>query len=158
MSAFKSTLPKVCPAMAGLFFARKVCDSPTAAMVRLTLGEKSMTVEIDASYVSVSDSGDLLEIMSNSCLDFSDLLDEAERYGWDIPEKDLDLERVKSWIFDADLTDSDLMDLSYRLTRELVDRLNSVRQCADSRLETNRQNMERIRELERAAGPDAATA
>ncbi len=127
-------------------------------MVRLTLGEKSMTVEIDASYVSVSDSGDLLEIMSNSCLDFSDLLDEAERYGWDIPEKDLDLERVKSWIFDADLTDSDLMDLSYRLTRELVDRLNSVRQCADSRLETNRQNMERIRELERAAGPDAATA
>ena len=117
-----------------------------------------MTVEIDASYVSVSDSGDLLEIMSNSCLDFSDLLDEAERYGWDIPEKDLDLERVKSWIFDADLTDSDLMDLSYRLTRELVDRLNSVRQCADSRLETNRQNMERIRELERAAGPDAATA
>ena len=117
-----------------------------------------MTVEIDASYVSVSDSGDLLEIMSNSCIDFSDLLDEGERYGWDIPEKDLDLDIVKAWIVEADISDSELKDLIYRMTCELVDRLNSVRECADNYLTTNRQNVERIRELERAAGPDAATA
>jgi hypothetical protein len=117
-----------------------------------------MTVEIDACYVSVNDTSDLLEIMSNSGLDFSDLLDDAERCGWDIPEKDLDLERVKSWIFEADLTDSDLMDLSYRMTRELVDRLHSVRQCADNYLETTRQQADRIRELDSRLGPDAATA
>lgn len=117
-----------------------------------------MTVEIDASYVCVDDSRDLLEIMSNSGLDFSDLLDEAERHGWDIPEKDVDLEQVKSWIFEADLSDSDLMDLSYRLTRELVDRLHSVRQCADNHLSEAQTLAERIREMERAAGPDAATA
>jgi len=116
-----------------------------------------MSVEIDASYVSVSDSGDLLEIMSNSCIDFSDLLDEGERYGWDIPEKDLDLERVKEWILEtADITDSDLLEVIYRLTRELVDRLVSVRDLADRHLETCRQQADRIRELERAAGPDAA--
>jgi hypothetical protein len=127
-------------------------------MVRLTLGEKNMTVEIDASYVSVSDSGDLLEIMSNSCLDFSDLLDEAERFGWDIPQKDLDLDIVKAWIVEADIPDSELKDLIYRLTCELVDRLNSVREVADNFLTTTRQQADRIRELERAAGPDAATA
>ena len=116
-----------------------------------------MSVEIDASYVSVSDSGDLLEIMSNSCIDFSDLLDEGERYGWDIPEKDLDLERVKEWILEtADITNSDLLEVIYRLTRELVDRLVSVRDLADRHLETCRQQADRIRELERAAGPDAA--
>jgi hypothetical protein len=48
--------------------------------------------------------------------------------------------------------------LAYRIARELVSRLDSVRQCADRHLETNRQNVERIRELERAAAPDAATA
>ena len=118
-----------------------------------------MSVEIDASYVSVSDSGDLLEIMSNSCIDFSDLLDEGERYGWDIPEKDLDLERVKEWLLEtADITDSDLMSVIYLLTRELVDRLHSVRDLADRHLETCRQQADRIRELERAAAPDAATA
>ena len=117
-----------------------------------------MTVEIDASYVSVNDTSDLLEIMSNSGLDFSDLLDDAERYGWDIPEKDLDLVRVTEWIFEADLADSDLLSLIYRITSELVDRIHSVRQCADNYLETNRQNVERIRELERAAVPDAAIA
>ncbi len=118
-----------------------------------------MSVEIDASYVSVSDSGDLLEIMSNSGIDFSDLLDEGERYGWDIPEKDLDLERVKEWILEtADITDSDLLEVIYRLTRQLVDRLVSVRDLADRHLETCRQQADRIRELERAAGPDAATA
>jgi hypothetical protein len=126
-------------------------------MLRRFFGRKNMSVEIDASYVSVSDSGDLLEIMSNSCIDFSDLLDEGERYGWDIPEKDLDLERVKEWILEtADITDSDLLEVIYRLTRELVDRLVSVRDLADRHLETCRQQADRIRELERAAGPDAA--
>ena len=118
-----------------------------------------MSVEIDASYVSVSDSGDLLEIMSNSCIDFSDLLDEGERYGWDIPEKDLDLERVKEWLLEtAEITDSDLMSVIYYLTRELVDRLHSVRDLADRQLETIREQGDRIRELDSRLGPDAATA
>lgn len=117
-----------------------------------------MTVEIDACYVCVNDSSDLLEIMSNSGLDFSDLLDDAERHGWDIPEKDLDFERVAAFIADGDLSDGELKDLSYRIARELVARLENVRQCADQYLEINRQNVERIRELERAAGPDAAIA
>ena len=115
-----------------------------------------MTVEIDACYVSVNDTSDLLEIMSNSGLDFSDVLDEAERCGWDIPEKDLDLDIVKAWIVEADIPDSELKDLIYRLTCELVDRLNSVREVADNFLTTTRQQADRIRELERAAGPDAA--
>jgi len=119
-----------------------------------------MTVEIDASYVSVSDSGDLLEIMSNSCLDFSDLLDEAERFGWDIPQKDLDLDIVKAWIVEADIPDSELKDLIYRLTCELVDRLNSVREVADNFLTTTRQQADRIRELEcyKPADPDTRIA
>ena len=70
----------------------------------------------------------------------------------------LNFERVAQWIVEGDLSDGQLSDLSYRIVRELVGRLASVRRCADQYLETNRQNVERIRELERAAGPDAATA
>jgi hypothetical protein len=73
-------------------------------------------------------------------------------------ETSFDFERVARWIVEGDLTDGELRDLSYRIACELVGRLDNVRQCADRYLETNRQNVERIRELERAAAPDAATA
>ena len=70
----------------------------------------------------------------------------------------VDFERVARWIVEGDLTDGELRDLSYRIACELVGRLESVRQCADRYLDTTRQQADRIRELERAAGPDAATA
>jgi len=73
-------------------------------------------------------------------------------------ETSFDFDRVARWIAEGDISDSQLSDLAYRIARELVSRLDNVRQCADNYLETNRQNVERIRELERAAGPDAATA
>ena len=73
-------------------------------------------------------------------------------------ETSFDFDRVARWIAEGDLSDGQLSDLAYRIARELVSRLHNVRQCADNYLETNRQNVERIRELERAAAPDAATA
>jgi hypothetical protein len=63
----------------------------------------------------------------------------------------LTFERVADWIAEGELSDGELRDLSFRIAREFVSRLDSVRQCADNYLTTNRQNVERIRELERAA-------
>ena len=70
----------------------------------------------------------------------------------------LNFERVAQWIAEGEISDSQLSDLSYRIVRELVGRLDNVRQCADDHFATTLQQAERIRELERAAGPDAATA
>ncbi len=73
-------------------------------------------------------------------------------------EASFDFDRVAQWIAEGELSDGELRDLSFRIAREFVSRLDNVRHCADRYLETNRQNVERIRELERAAGPDAAIA
>ena len=73
-------------------------------------------------------------------------------------ETSFDFDRVARWIAEGGISDSQLNDLAYRITRELVDRLDNVRQCADRYLDTTRQQADRIRELERTTGPDAATA
>jgi len=70
----------------------------------------------------------------------------------------LTFERVADWIAEGELSDGELRDLSFRIAREFVSRLDNVRQCADRYLDTTRQQADRIRELERNAGPDAATA
>ena len=72
----------------------------------------------------------------------------------------LDFERVARWIAEGDLTDGELRDLSYRISCELVGRLESVRQCADRYLDTTRQQADRIRELEcyKPADPDTRIA
>ncbi len=108
-----------------------------------------MTVEIDASYVSVSDSGDLLEIMSNSCIDFSDLLDEGERNGWAMPEPDaLTADAIVKWVNDAEATDAELRAIADSVLAELMGRLESVRELGDAYLAQTRQANERVRELE----------
>ena len=61
----------------------------------------------------------------------------------------LDFERVARWIVESDLSDGELLDLSYRIARELVDRLEVIRQSADRYRDTTRQQADRIRELER---------
>ena len=65
---------------------------------------------------------------------------------------------MASFIADGDLSDGELLDLSYRIAREFKGRLESIRLSADEYLQSYRQQADRIRELERTAGPDAATA
>jgi hypothetical protein len=71
------------------------------------------------------------------------VIHEAVSSGWESPE--LDFDAIADWIPAGHATDTQLSDLAYRIARELVSRLDSVRQCADRYLETNRQNVERIR-------------
>jgi hypothetical protein len=132
-------------------------------MSRLTLGEFVMgttvtieDVELDSGSVYCDRAYDIVEIMSNSGITLDDVIHEAVSSGWESPE--LDFDAIADWIPAGHATDTQLSDLAYRIARELVSRLDNVRQCADRYLETNRQNVERIRELERAAVPDAATA
>ena len=73
-------------------------------------------------------------------------------------ETALTFDRVANWIVEGDVGDIELRDLSYRIVDELQARLESIRGSGDRLRENNRQQAERIRELERAAGPDAATA
>ena len=63
-------------------------------------------------------------------------------------EMSLDFERVARWIIEGDLSDGELRDLSYRISCELVSRLEIIRQSADKLRDTNRQQADRIRELE----------
>ena len=70
----------------------------------------------------------------------------------------LTFERVADWIAEGELSDGELRDLSSRIAREFVSRLDNVRQCADRYLDTTRQQADRIRELDSRLGPDAATA
>ena len=113
-------------------------------------------VELDSGTVYCDRAYDIVEIMSNSGITLDDVIYEAVSSGWEAPE--LDFDAIARWIGGGHATDTQLSDLADRIARELVGRLDSVRQCADRYLETNRQNVERIRELERAAGPDAAAA
>ena len=112
--------------------------------------------ELDSGTVYCDRPYDIVEIMSNSGITLDDVIHEAVSSGWESPE--LDFDAITDWIPAGHATDTQLTDLAYRIARELLSRLDRVRQCADRHLETNRQNVERIRELERAAGPDAATA
>jgi hypothetical protein len=137
-------------------------------MVRLTLGENFMAtitftvqdLDIEVEEISIM-SWEVPALLEANSIDPEDLHGEwqmMDRYIREDCETSFDFERVVRWIEEGDLTDGELQDLSYNIACELVGRLKSVRQCADNYLETNRQNVERIRELERAAAPDAATA
>jgi hypothetical protein len=112
--------------------------------------------ELDSGTVYCDRAYDIVEIMSNSGITLDDVIHEAVSSGWESPE--LDFDAIADWIPAGHATDTQLSDLSYRIARELVSRLECVRECADNYLTTNRQNVDRIRELERAAAPDAATA
>ena len=137
-------------------------------MVRLTLGENFMAtvtftvqdLDIEVEEISIM-SWEVPALLEANSIDPEDLHGEwqmMDRYIREDCETSFDFDRVARWIAEGDISDSQLSDLAYRIARELVNRLDNVRQCADNYLETNRQNVERIRELERAAGPDAATA
>ena len=68
----------------------------------------------------------------------------------------LNFESVANWIVEGDVTDIELRDLSYRIVDELQARLESIRGSGDRLRENNRQQAERIRELERASGIDSS--
>jgi len=106
----------VCPAPAGLFFARKVCDSPIAAMLRLTLGEtivKKPTVEDLKNVVEQFEYIDwhgeyqgrfYYEGIAVSCDDLGDvaeLMIEMRDCGFDLPKWDhrdnLGLGYIAAW-------------------------------------------------------------
>ena len=72
-----------------------------------------------------------------------------DRYIREDCEMSLDFERVARWIIEGDLSDDELRDLSYRISCELVARLEIIRQSADKLRDTTRQQADRIRELER---------
>lgn len=134
-------------------------------MATITLTLQDLDIELEEISIMSWEVPAMLEANS---IDPGDLHGEwqmMDRYIHDDCETSFDFDRVAKWIVEGDLTDGELRDLSYRIACELVSRLDSVRQCADNYLETNRQinrkrshDVERIRELERAAGPDAATA
>ncbi len=108
-----------------------------------------MTIEIDADYVSCDDADDILIMMSNGGLDLADLLDRAERTGWDIPESDeLTTDAIVKWVHDADATDAELRVVADSVLAELIGRLESVRELGDAYLAQTRQANERVRELE----------
>ena len=108
-----------------------------------------MTIEIDADYVSCDDADDILIMMSNGGLDLSDLLDRAERTGWEIPEPEaLTADAVVKWVHDAEATDAELRAIADSVFAELVSRLESVRELGDAYLAQTRQANERVRELE----------
>jgi len=108
-----------------------------------------MTMEIDADYVSCDDPADVLAMMDNGGLDLSDLLDYAERHGWEIPEPEaLTAEAVVKWVHDAEATDAELRAIADSVLAELMSRLESVRELGDAYLAQARQANERVRELE----------
>ena len=113
-------------------------------------------VELDSGTVYCDRPYDIVEIMSNSGITLDDVIYEAVSSGYQPPE--LDFDAITDWIPAGHATDTQLSDLAYRIARELLGRLDNVRECADRYLDTTRQQADRIRELERAAGPDAATA
>ena len=127
-------------------------------MATITLTVQDLDIEVEEISIMSWEVPALLEANSIDPEDLHGEWQMMDRYIREDCETSFDFDRVARWIVEGDISDSQLSDLAYRIARELVGRLESVRQCADNYLETNRQNVERIRELERAAGPDAATA
>lgn len=128
------------------------------ATITFTLPHKDLDIELEEISIMSWEVPAMLEANSIDPEDLHGEWQMMDRYIREDCETSFDFDRVAKWIAEGDISDSQLSDLAYRIARELVSRLDSVRQCADNYLETNRQNVERIRELERAAGPDAATA
>ena len=127
-------------------------------MATITFTIQDLDIEVEEISLNAWEVGAMLEANSIDPEDLHCEWQMLDRYIREECETSFDFDRVARWIAEGDISDSQLSDLAYRIARELVSRLDSVRQCADNYLETNRQNVERIRELERAAGPDAAIA
>jgi hypothetical protein len=127
-------------------------------MATITLTLQDLDIELEEISIMSWEVPAMLEANSIDPEDLHGEWQMMDRYIREDCETSFDFDRVAKWIAEGDISDSQLSDLAYRIARELVSRLDSVRQCADNYLETNRQNVERIRELERTAGPDAATA
>ena len=107
--------------------------------------------EIEADEIS-ADVWEAIAILERNSIEPEDLHGEwsvLENYIREDCEISLDFERVARWIVAGNLSDSELLDLSYRIVRELVGRLESIRQTADHYRDTTRQQADRIRELEK---------
>jgi hypothetical protein len=124
-------------------------------MATITLTVQDLDIEVEEISLNAWEAPAMLEANS---IDPEDLHGEWSALDDYIRKESFNFDRVAEWIAEGDLSDGQLSDLAYRIARELVSRLHNVRKCADQYLETNRQNVERIRELDRAAAPDAATA
>ena len=122
-----------------------------------TLTVEIRDFDIEANEISLM-SWEAPEMLEESGITPEDLHGEWSALDLYIREQSFNFDSVAEWIAEGDLSDGQLSDLAYRIARELVGRLESVRQCADRYLDTTRQQADRIRELERTAGPDAATA
>ena len=127
-------------------------------MATITFTLQDLDIEVEEISIMSWEVPAMLEANSIDPEDLHGEWQMMDRYIREDCETSFDFDRVARWIAEGDISDSQLSDLAYRIARELVSRLDNVRQCADNYLETNRQNVERIRELERAAGPDAAIA
>jgi hypothetical protein len=118
----------------------------------------TLTVDIEAEEISLM-TWEAPAMLEESGITPEDLHGEwsaLDLYIRDDCEVALTFERVADWIAEGELSDGELRDLSFRIARELVGRLESVRQCADRYLDTTRQQADRIRELERASGIDSS--
>ena len=107
--------------------------------------------EIEADEIS-ADVWEAIAILERNSIEPEDLHGEwsvLENYIREDCEISLDFERVARWIVAGNLSDSELLDLSYRIVRELVGRLESIRKSADHYRDTTRQQADRIRELEK---------
>lgn len=123
-----------------------------------TLTVEIQDLDIEANEISLM-SWEAPEMLEESGITPEDLHAEwsaLDLYIRDDCETSLDFDRVARWIAEGDISDLQLSDLAYRIARELVSRLDNVRECADSYLDTTRQQAERIRELERASGIDSS--
>ena len=111
-------------------------------------------VELDSGTVYCDRAHDIVEIMSNSGITLDDVIHEAVSSGWESPE--LNFDAIADWVLSTHSEDDQLRDLCYRIARELVNRVETVRLNANDRLKTIREQADRIRELERASGIDSS--
>ena len=108
--------------------------------------------EIEADEIAIGSAWEAVTMLEGNSIEPGELHDEwsmLDRYIREDCEISLDFERVARWILEGDLSDGELRDLSYRISCELVARLESIRQSADKLRDTTRQQADRIRELER---------
>lgn len=108
--------------------------------------------EIEADEIAIGSAWEAVAMLEGNSIEPGELHDEwsmLDRYIREDCEVSLDFERVARWIHEGDLSHGELRDLSYRAHRELVDRLESIRESADELHNTIRQQADRIRELER---------
>lgn len=108
--------------------------------------------EIEADEIAIGSAWEAVAMLEGNSIEPGELHDEwpmLDRYIREDCEMSLDFERVARWIIEGDLSHGELRDLSYRIHRELVDRLESIRESADELRDTIRQQADRIRELER---------